>query len=71
MTKTEILMKMHTKEPRRLFYTMELGGSMVRLRKMEEEGLLHSCARYGRRGGRQRDWYLDEEQHSALGFMLA
>ena len=69
MTKTEVLLKMHEREPRRLFYTMELGGSMARLRKMEDEGLIRSQSRYGGRG-RQRDWYLDEEQHSALGFML-
>lgn len=68
MTRTEILLTMHAKEPRSLFYTMQLGGSMAQLRKMEAEGLIRSSSRYGR--GRQRDWYLTEEQHAALAFLF-
>ncbi len=71
MTRTEILMVMHRRPARRLFYTMELGGSMVQLGKMECEGLLRSEIRYGKRGGRKRNWYLDEEQHKAISFMFA
>ncbi len=71
MTKTEILLRMHRRPARRLFYTMELGGSVAQLKKMEAEDLLRSEPRYSRRGGRQLNWYLDEEQHSALGFILA
>lgn len=66
MTKAEILLTMHAKEPLRLFHTMELGGSMTQLAKMEAEGLIESQQRYGRRGGRMRDWFLTEEQHATL-----
>lgn len=69
MTRTEVLLTMHDKPPRRLFYTMQLGGSMAQLRKMEAEGLICSIPRYGR--GRQRDWYLTEEQRAALRFLFA
>ena len=69
MTKTEVLLTMHKREPRRLFYTMELGGNMRQLSSMEAEGLIKSCSRYGR--GRQRDWYLTEEQHKSLSFLFA
>lgn len=68
MTRTEILLTMQAKEPRSLFYTMQLGGSMKQLRAMECEGLIKSCSRYGK--GRQRDWYLTDEQHAALNFLL-
>ncbi len=70
MTRTEILMKMHAEVSRRLFRTMQLGGSAATLRKMEDEGLIRSQSRYGGRM-RQRDWYLSEEQHAALGFLFA
>lgn len=64
MTREEVLKTMLTKEPRRLFYTMQLGGSMRQLSKMESDGLIKSCSRYGH--GRQCDWYLTEEQHAAV-----
>lgn len=61
MTQAEILETMRRKEPSSLFYTMELGGNMRQLSKMEAEGLITSQSRHGR--GRQRDWYMTEEQH--------
>jgi hypothetical protein len=69
MTRAEILLTMLDKPPRRLFYTMELGGNMRQLAKMEAEGLIRSQSRYGR--GRQRDWYLSEDQHAAGSFLFA
>jgi DNA-binding PadR family transcriptional regulator len=69
VTRTEILMTMHEREPRCLFYTMQLGGNMRQLSKMEAAGLIRSYSRHGR--GRQRDWYLTEEQHEALSFLFA
>jgi hypothetical protein len=69
MTKTEILITMHAKEPLSLFYTMQLGGNMRQLATMEDEGLISSQPR--RRRGRQRDWYLNDEQHAALAFLFA
>jgi hypothetical protein len=62
MTEAEILLTMRAKEPRYLFYTMELGGNMRQLSKMEADGLIRSQRRYGR--GRQRHWYLTEQQHA-------
>lgn len=62
MTRDQIIQTMLTKEPLRLFYTMELGGNMRQLSKMQDDGLICSQSRYGR--GRQRDWYLSEEQHA-------
>ena len=64
MTQEQIIKTMLTKEPRRLFYTMQLGGSGRQLAKMEASGLLRSSSRYGGRH-RQRDWYLTEQQHAA------
>lgn len=70
MTRSEILLAMADKQPRHLFKTMQLGGSASVLRKMEDEGLLKSQRRY-LGGDRQRDWYLTEEQHHALSFLMA
>lgn len=68
MTRTEILLTMHEKPARSLFYTMQLGGNMKQLANMESEGLIRSQSRYGK--GRQRDWYLSEDQHKTLSFMF-
>jgi hypothetical protein len=68
MTRTEILLTMHDKPARSLFYTMQIGGSVAQLSKMEAEGLIQSQSRYGK--GRQRDWYLSDDQHAALSFMF-
>jgi hypothetical protein len=68
MMKTEILLTMHKEVPRRLFKTMQLGGNMRQLAQMEDEGLICSQRRY--RSGRQRDWFLSEEQHGSLSFLF-
>jgi hypothetical protein len=60
MTRDEIIDVMLGKEPHSLFYTMELGGNMRQLSKMEAEGLIRSQSRHGH--GRQRDWYLSDVQ---------
>lgn len=65
MTVDEILSAMRKKEPLRLFYTMELGGNVRQLSKMEADGIISSQQRYGRRGGKKRDWFLTEGQHAA------
>lgn len=70
MTKTEILLAMHKKAPLSLFCTMQIGGNMRQLSKLEADGLVSSQHRYSR-GGRQRDWYLSEEQHASLSFLFA
>lgn len=69
MTKTEILLTMHAKEPLRTFRAMQLGGSNKTLAKMEDEGLISSESRYGGRH-RQRNYYLTEAQHAALGYLF-
>ncbi len=63
MTREQIIKTMLTREYDRLFYTMELGGSMRQLSKMEAEGLISSQQRHMR--GRQRDWFLTEAQYLA------
>ncbi|WP_157100257.1 hypothetical protein [Rhodoplanes sp. Z2-YC6860] len=68
MTRTEILLTMHAQISRRIFRTMQLGGNVKQLTAMENEGLICSQSRYRR--GRQRDWFLSDEQHAALGFLF-
>jgi DNA-binding PadR family transcriptional regulator len=70
VTRTEILLAMHAKPPRSLFYTMQLGGATAPLSRMEADGLIRSQSRYSGRM-RQRDWYLTDEQHSSLSFLFA
>ena len=69
MTREQVLTLMRSKEARRLFYTMELGGSVSQLTKLRSEGLISSCSRYGK--GRQQDWYLNEQQHNSLSFLVS
>lgn len=69
MTRTEILLTMHAQISRRIFRTMELGGNTKQLEAMEDEGLISSQSRYGGRH-RQRNWFLSDEQHGALGFLF-
>jgi DNA-binding PadR family transcriptional regulator len=64
MTRDQIIDTMLTKEPRRLWYPMQLGGNGRQLANMEAEGLIQSSSRYGG-GHRQRDYYLTEQQHAA------
>lgn len=63
MTRDEIITKMLTKEPRRIFHSMELGGNVRQLTAMQDDGLIRSQSRYGGRL-RQRDWFLTDEQHA-------
>jgi len=70
MTRTEILLTMHAEISRRIFRTMQLGGSTKQLEAMEGEGLISSEARYGH-GLRQRNWFLSDEQHAALTVLFS
>lgn len=63
MTTQEIIRLMLTREPLQLFRSMQLGGRISQLAKMEADGLIRSQKRY-LGGNRQRDWYLTEEQHA-------
>lgn len=67
MKRDEILAKMRTKEPRTLWYPMQLGCSGKQLRAMDEDGLISSRSRYSLRGGGSaRDYYLTQEQYDAI-----
>jgi hypothetical protein len=56
---------MKSEEPRIIWATMQLGGNNKQLYAMEDAGLISSQARYG--GSLpQRNWYLTEDQWSAI-----